>query len=336
MQGLSERGGLRRRTILALLVAAPAAIASQPAARSVNVSYLAELPEVPAGARRVRLWVPYPQSSRWQTVSDVRVSCSHPCRLGRNEVTGNAILSLFAEDALPPIKIELSFRVERREQAAAPNESEPASRLARWLEGDRLAPLDASVRQLAREVAAGRLGEREKTRAIYEHTLQTMRYDKTGTGWGQGDIHFACNFRRGNCTDFHALLIALCRAQGIPARLVVGLPLPRERGEGDIAGYHCWTEVYSGGWFPVDASEASKDPSRREYFFGTVDENRVALSVGRDIVLDPPQEGEPLNFFVFPYCEVDGQPFQGVNRKVRYSDIREIGPRPTDARSPAP
>jgi len=34
----------------------------------------------------------------------------------------------------------------------------------------------------------------------------------------------------------------------------------------------------------------------------------VKFSVGRDIRLDPPQQGEPLNYFVYPYAEVDGKP----------------------------
>jgi hypothetical protein len=58
---------------------------------------------------------------------------------------------------------------------------------------------------------------------------------------------------------------------------------------------------------PVDASEAAKDPSRREYFFGAHDENRVEFSRGRDLVLNPPQAGEPLNYFVYPYAEAASQ-----------------------------
>src|SRR4029450_3342146 len=61
-----------------------------------------------------------------------------------------------------------------------------------------------------------------------------------------------------------------------------------------------WYEDATGDWHPVDASEADKDPSRKEYFFGTICCNRVALSRGRDLVLEPPQAGEPLNFFIYP------------------------------------
>ena len=45
---------------------------------------------------------------------------------------------------------------------------------------------------------------------------------------------------------------------------------------------------------PVDASEAAKDPSKREYFFGAHDENRVEFTKGRDVALTPRQKGDPL------------------------------------------
>ena len=99
--------------------------------------------------------------------------------------------------------------------------------------------------------------------------------------------------------------------------------MPADRGSGQIAGYHCWAEFYAKGigWVPVDDSEAAKDPSRREYFFGAHDENRVEFTRGRDLVLNPLQAGEPLNYFVYPYAEADGTPLGGVERTVTYRDI---------------
>jgi len=47
----------------------------------------------------------------------------------------------------------------------------------------------------------------EMIRAIYDHVVATVKYDETGKGWGPGDICYACDARRGNCTDFHAIVI---------------------------------------------------------------------------------------------------------------------------------
>jgi hypothetical protein len=76
---------------------------------------------------------------------------------------------------------------------------------------------------------------------------------------------------------------------------------------------------------PVDASEAAKDPSRREYFFGAHDENRVEFSKGRDVILAPREKGDPLNYFIYPYAEIDGQPFAGTAYEILY---RDTGSRP--------
>ena len=33
----------------------------------------------------------------------------------------------------------------------------------------------------------------------------------------------------------------------------------------------------------------------------------MQLTTGRDLRLQPPQQGDPLNFFVYPYVEIDGK-----------------------------
>src|SRR4051812_23850140 len=167
----------------------------------------------------------------------------------------------------------------------------------------------------------------ERARAIYDKVVGIMRYDKRGTGWGRGDALFACDARRGNCNDFHALIIAMARSVGIPARFAIGLPLPQARGSGEIPGYHCWAELYvrGRGWVPVDASEASKDPTRRDYFFGHHDENPLEFSRGRHLTLAPAQRGGPLNFFVYPYAEVDGKPHEAIGRTFSFRDLDPRG-----------
>jgi transglutaminase-like putative cysteine protease len=195
--------------------------------------------------------------------------------------------------------------------------------VAHWLGPDRLVPLDARIRGLAREVTAGKRTDLEKARAIYDYVVATMRYDKTGTGWGQGDIYWACDAKRGNCTDFHALFTGLARASGIPAKFEIGFPIPPQRGEGKVAGYHCWSQFYLDGygWVPVDASEAWKHQDKKDYFFGALDEDRVKFTEGRDLVLAPPQQGPPLNYFVYPYVELDGKPHKAVALTFAYRDL---------------
>jgi transglutaminase-like putative cysteine protease len=99
------------------------------------------------------------------------------------------------------------------------------------------------------------------------------------------------------------------RSSGIPARFEIGFPLPENKNEGDIPGYHCWVEFYIEGigWVPVDASEASKNPAKRDYFFRAVDADRVMFTYGWNIRLSSQQKGEPLNYFIYPYMEANGR-----------------------------
>lgn len=185
-------------------------------------------------------------------------------------------------------------------------------------------PIDGKIKQWARQVvdSVGAKTDLEQARAIYNHIIATVRYDKTGTGWGRGDIYYACDARRGNCTDFHAIFIGYCRALGIPARFAIGFSLPNERPGGQVKGYHCWAEFYSRalGWVPIDASEAAKNPAKRAYFFGAHDEHRVEFSQGRDLLLHPGQE-QPLNYFIYPYAEADGKSFVLTTPVVTYRDL---------------
>jgi transglutaminase-like putative cysteine protease len=235
--------------------------------------------------------------------------------------------------AMGPLTVTLTAQITRREHLNlratddhAPAETEATDpNLKRWLAPDRLVPLDAKIKAQAQEVVdkAHATTPLAKARAIYEHVVSTVTYDKTGQGWGRGDIYYACDARRGNCTDFHAIVIGYCRALGIPARFSIGLPLPAERGKGEVKGYHCWAEFFTKetGWVPVDASEAAKNPDKRNYFFGAHDENRVEFTRGRDLTLTPKQAGPPLNYFVYPYAEADGKPVEDIARTYTFEDV---------------
>ena len=318
---------------LVFTLATPLALAVTPRERRFEFEYKATVKDVPAGAKRVELWIPVPHDGPFQTVSGLKIDSPFPYELKTTQY-GNRVLHLSVENpTLASFTVTVRFDAVRREHIqerlqqanlSAPVKEKKDPDMARWLQPDRLVPIDGQVRRWAQEVvdAAGAKTDLEKARAIYNHVVATVKYDKTGQGWGRGDIYYACDARRGNCTDFHAIFIGYARALGIPARFAIGFPLPVERGGGQVAGYHCWAEFYAKGigWVPVDASEAAKDPARREYFFGAHDENRVEFTRGRDLVLSPKQKGEPLNYFVYPYAEVDGKPFASIDKSFSYKD----------------
>ena len=83
--------------------------------------------------------------------------------------------------------------------------------------------------------------------------------------------------------------------------------------------YHCWAEFHDEkrGWLPVDASEAKKK-GMADAYFGTIPNDRIEFTARRDIVLSPPQRGEPLNDFVYPYAEAEGLPVGPPRAEVRF------------------
>jgi transglutaminase-like putative cysteine protease len=215
-----------------------------------------------------------------------------------------------------PSEVRVRFKVTRHEDRVmldthkATTQPELSPELRRFLQPDRRVRLDGVIADLSAQETKGLEDPLAKARAIYNYVIATMRYDKSGTGWGNGDAIWACTAKRGNCTDFHSLFIGMMRAAGIPARFEIGFPLPSDQHDGAVPGYHCWAEFYVQpyGWVPVDASEAWKHPDKKDYFFGALDDNRLQVTVGRDIRLNPPQQGDPLNYFVYPYAELDGKP----------------------------
>ncbi len=84
--------------------------------------------------------------------------------------------------------------------------------------------------------------------------------------------------RQGDCTEHTLLTAALCRAVGIPARIVFGL-LYVEQYEDlkNVFGGHAWTTVFiEGKWLSLDAAA------------GGFDTGRIALAVS---------DGDPADFF---------------------------------------
>jgi hypothetical protein len=45
--------------------------------------------------------------------------------------------------------------------------------------------------------------------------------------------------------------------------------------------------------------------------------------MGRDLKLNPPQQGEALNYFVYPYAEVDGKEYPHIDMEFSFADATE-------------
>jgi transglutaminase-like putative cysteine protease len=199
------------------------------------------------------------------------------------------------------------------------------------------------IRGLAREIVGTERNPILAARAIYDWMLDFTDYwvkdpgNKAAPPVGSTD--YCLNTGTGNCTDIHSLWASLARAAGIPTRIVYGSFFKKELdGTSVDQSYHCWIEFYAPevGWIPHDvalaelftedialtdanrtlvqrttpAGYSGRDSAVVDYYFGNIEERRVTWSVGRDLVLTPPQDGGPVNAMAKAYVEIDGKPAQ--------------------------
>ncbi len=303
-------------------------------ARSFEFTYTTQVRYLPKNAKNISLWIPLPVPSEYQDISDLKIDTAIPYTVTKDEKYNNQFVHIaLKEPKTDSLSVTLTFHATRREHVASfklgavnPATTKPASKvsLQPFLRPTQKVVITPQIKEMAKKVIAGRKTPLEKMRALYDYVASNMKYDKSGTGWGNGDVEFCLLEKRGNCSDFHSLYSALAISVGIPTRFAIGFPIPTDKNEGEIGGYHCWAESYieGQGWIPVDISEAQRHPEKHEYFFGAHDENRVQFTVGRDLVLSPSQKGKPINFLIYPYVEVDGKTYTNVEKKFYFKDTK--------------
>ena len=107
----------------------------------------------------------------------------------------------------------------------------------------------------------------DRVRGIAEWVRQHVEY-RYGTTDGNTSAYDTATERIGVCRDFAHLVIAFCRALGIPARYLSGYALDL-----DPPDFHGYVQVYVGGaWHNVDASSQDVRPAL------------VPIACGRDAV----------------------------------------------------
>ena len=306
------------------LDASPTTSRTMPSARTFRFDYGFELTDLPADAK-VRVWMPVPPSNRHQTVSELERNFPAKATISKETKYGNSVLYLEPQvSETGDLNFQISYRVERKEvRGRKPSGGNIATNPAdhkRFLAPNVNVPLEGKPLELLAglELPQGGLG---LGRRLYDRVDDHMKYDKSKPGYGRGDVNWACDSRFGNCTDFHSLFVSLARSQGLPARFEIGFPIPEKQESGAIGGYHCWAYFFvkNHGWVPIDISEADKQPEKKDYFFGNLTPNRVVFTTGRDIELVPRQAGKPLNYFVYPYVEVNDKPWPKEKLQKRFA-----------------
>jgi len=313
------------RFVGGLLAAAVLATGAAAATRSGVITMEFDLSGHPAG-EEARLWIPYPVSDRRQTITNVRVTGDFAeSAVYTDKVHGTPMLFARWGSGATSRKLSFAFAVERdevirRDFPAREAAWDPAD-YALYLAPTSLGPLDGPVKALADKIVAGKTTVLEKAKAIYDWTCENTYRNPDTRGCGAGDVCKLLEDPGGKCADIHSVFVALARAAGVPSREVFGIRQGKTAEQDITTWQHCWAEFYlpGYGWVPVDPGDVRKamlveklqlDSPRtqelRTYFWGGIDPYRVKLGEGRDLTLNPPQQGQSVNYLMYPFAQVGG------------------------------
>jgi transglutaminase-like putative cysteine protease len=236
------------------------------ARRSDPVTYDVEFVAVvtaPYHTKRLRVWLPLPQSDRGQEVTEVSLiafpSEATP-RIAAEPVFGNRFA--YWEFDHPEgaqvlshrfqVKVwELHWDVDSRKVVAVPDW--PAG-FDRYLKSDATVHVGDRVGALASEIVPERKNPAEDLDAVMDWLNEHMKYDHSKASLRASSEHAVAGLT-GHCSDYHGLCAAFGRALGFPTRVTYGInTFPKN------SPSHCKLEAYLPpyGWVSFDVSDTQK------------------------------------------------------------------------------
>ncbi|WP_432728920.1 transglutaminase-like domain-containing protein [Variovorax sp. W6] len=223
---------------------------------------------VALAAQRVWMYLPVRRSACW-TLGGIDFGLPHELQ---RDALGHSILfvpldglTAYARRSAP-----LMVHLKRTEMMSSPVIQDANE----WLDPERYIESDAG--EIASQASALRSGTtRETIRNIYDFVASNLEY--AGYLLENFGALYALRRRRGDCTEYAGLVVALCRALSIPARMVEGYVTDRSFAPKPM-DFHDWAEVVvDGRWRVVDAQKGS---------FLERDEQYIPLRYYRDRALN--------------------------------------------------
>lgn len=278
-------------------------------------------------AKTAKLWMPYPFSDDYQTITNVQVDGNYNASGVYRDPASEAVFfsAVWHDVSANPFAV-MSFHIDMKDRrikeikgsgGPVPAPIQKYLKASEWVPAD-----DKEMKDIAAKATAGKQGILEKAKGVYDWVVENTFRDPEVKGCGlgiPGRTLFQCK-GGGKCADISTVYVAVARAAGVPARDVYGLRLSEAK-DGDItSAFHCWAEFYlpGTGWVPADPADVRKmmlvhnlelkdAGDWRKFFWGGDDLFRVVLEKNaRGVALEPPQEGKPVNYFMYPFAQVDG------------------------------
>jgi transglutaminase-like putative cysteine protease len=118
----------------------------------------------------------------------------------------------------------------------------------------------------------------QQVRAFYDYVSEQLVYTPNGANWG---AQAALGSMGSDCTEYTALLAALSRAGGIPARYFEGLLYLDQGTDGIAKMEHAWPDVYlpGAGWTAMDPT-LGRAPANRSAYFARHTPDHIIVTMG--------------------------------------------------------
>jgi len=131
---------------------------------------------------------------------------------------------------------------------------------------------------LSNSLARGKLNTCQQVRAFYDYTGDELVYTHNNENWG---AQATMGFMGADCTEYAALLTALSRARGIPARYIEGLLYLEKEKEALASKEHAWVDVYLPGigWVSLDPT-LGRSSIYREVYFAHHTPEHIIVTIG--------------------------------------------------------
>jgi len=195
--------------------------------------------------KKAEFWT-YAPVKQTTTQKCIQIKSSHPYRLVTDDV-GNQLMH-FSFNGLPPyaakiLTIKTDLLLSNNIHPLLENQLQRYLGPEKYIESD-----DKDIDRLAQKL---KVSDNVKTaRNIFHWVADNVRY--AGYVKNARGARYALIHKKGDCTEFMDLFVALCRADRIPARGIGGYVI---KGSGVVkpASYHNWAEFYDDGvWNAVD------------------------------------------------------------------------------------
>jgi transglutaminase-like putative cysteine protease len=227
----------------------------------------------------VKVYIPVPQGSAYQQISDFQIELwGQPFKTTiEHDRFDQPLAHIWIPQIKPGQALEVGYscdvtlnhvdRIElRREQVGTLNDIPPEVRLKYTENIESIYGLnDADVQRLAGQFEKQHPNLVDRVLEIHDFVAREIKYQRS-SGWDAAPT--VLRRKNGSCSEFTFAFCALCRATGLPTRMVGGSrcrqePSPLYRD----TMCHRWAEVYLPpyGWVPFDPTLDRGKPPKRQH-----------------------------------------------------------------------